>query len=154
MAWYQAGEFEKAAGAFGRTGSAEGMYNRGNALLLLDDYLAAIASYERALEMRTGWSEAAENLALARARWERLQKDAGERPDEWGTDLEPDEVVFDASKDKKTDVSEKVEVDEELLSEEQMRAVWLRRVETKPAEFLKQKFGYQYATRQNVEEGK
>ena len=33
------------------------------------------------------------------------------------------------------------------MSDEELRAVWLRQVQTKPADFLAAKFAYQQATR-------
>jgi Ca-activated chloride channel family protein len=36
----------------------------------------------------------------------------------------------------------------EHLSNEQVQALWLRRVQTKPADFLRAKFAYQYGRQQ------
>jgi Ca-activated chloride channel family protein len=34
------------------------------------------------------------------------------------------------------------------LSEEEIRALWMRRVQTSPGDFLRSKFAYQYAQRE------
>ena len=41
----------------------------------------------------------------------------------------------------------------EKLSDEELREVWLRQVQTKPADFLRAKFAYQHAMRQAKPEG-
>jgi hypothetical protein len=57
-----------------------------------------------------------------------------------------DAIVFD-TKTQKGGGSEEVEVESIELSDEEMRLMWLRNVETKPADFLAYKFAYQHATR-------
>ena len=47
---------------------AEAAYNRGNALTFRGQYEDAVASYERALELRPGWAEAATNRRIAESR--------------------------------------------------------------------------------------
>ena len=66
--------------------------------------------------------------------------------------LEADEIVFS---DQKSPPSENTEQTDggEKLSDEELRAIWLRQVQTKPADFLRAKFAYQYGTRQAKTEG-
>ena len=147
-AWYRAGEFEKAAGAFGRTSTPEGQFNRGNALLMMGNYEGAIENYSRALSECPEWEQARANLILARLRLEQYESvgDAN-APQDPETTFEPDEIVFDED-GKNNQKGEKEEVDMAKMSEAAMRALWLRRVETRPAEFLHRKFAYQYAKEQ------
>jgi len=149
-AWYRAGDFERAAGLFGRLTSAEAAYNRGNALVMLGRYDAAIASYQRAVALKPVWPDARENLALAIARKARLappESDAGGT----GGQLEADEIVFDDTGRVAKSGAEQVTSGGEALSEEEMRAVWLRRVQNDPADFLRARFAWQYY-RQNPEQ--
>jgi Ca-activated chloride channel family protein len=141
-AYYRAGDFEMAASVFGRIGSAQGSYNRGNSLLMLGQYDEAIKAYEQALELQAGWPEASENLAIARARKEKL---APPESDEGGTGgmLEADEFVFDDTGRVKRSGQEQVTGGGQAMSDEEMRAVWLRRVQNDPASFLSAKFAYQ-----------
>ena len=145
-ALFRAGDFENAAAVLGRVPTAEGAFNRGNALVLLGRYDDAIASYARALELRPGWPEAEENLRITELRKERL---APPEDDYGGTGgkLGADEIVIDTSGRVANSGQEQV-VDggDRALSEEAMRAMWLRRVETRPADFLAAKFAYQLAT--------
>jgi Ca-activated chloride channel family protein len=142
VAFFRGGDFESAATVFGRISSAEAAYNRGNALVMLGRYKEAIQSYEDALNARPGWIEAEENLVVAVARKERM---APPESDEGGTggQLEADEIVFDDSGRVNKSGTEVVTEGGEEMSDDEMRAVWLRRVQNDPAEFLRTRFAYQ-----------
>lgn len=141
-AWYRAGEFKKAARAFALRDTAEAEYNQGNALLMHGDYTAAIASYDRALKKRPDWREAADNRSLAEARAKALDIEGGNMTEGM---LGADKIVFDK---KKGPEGQAVEVTGgEALSDQEIQALWLRRVQTRPADFLKAKFAYQQVMR-------
>jgi len=145
-ALYLAGEFKKAAAVFGSSSSLESIYNRANSYIMLGNYDLAIADYENVLKKRPEWKEASDNLALARLRKEKM---APPEDDYGGTGgkLGADEIVIG---DKKTGSS--VEDDDENQTEEgsplsknEQQALWLKKVQTKPADFLRLKFSYQLA---------
>ena len=139
-AWYRAGEFEQAARSFARRDTAEAHYNEGNAWLMKGKYEAAIASYTLALKQRPGWKEAEENLALAQARGKQAEEKAGNMGDQR---LGADKIVFDK---KSKNAGQETEVaGGKTPSEQEIQALWLRRVSTRPADFLKAKFAYQEA---------
>ena len=140
-AWYRAGEFKKAAVAFSRRDTPEAHYNRGNALLMHGDYTGAVASYDRTLEKQPDWKQARENRDLAMARGERTQAEGGDMGDQ---QLGADDVVFNP--DAKNEGGQDTQIAEGGgVSEQDVQALWLRRVQTRPAEFLKAKFAYQQA---------
>lgn len=140
-AWYRAGEFEKAAAAFLLVDTPQSNFNRGNALLFSGKYDQAIESYERSLEQQPDWEEAIQNRNLAIARRDMLKNEGGDLGDQ---QVGADKVVFDAKKPIKE--GEETKVDPENASQDnQVQALWLRRVQTKPADFLKAKFSYQLA---------
>jgi Ca-activated chloride channel family protein len=144
-ALYRAGDFEAAASTFGFRESAESMFNRGNALVMLGRYGEAIDSYDRALAKRPDWREAVENRDIALARRELL---APPDDDHGGTggQLEADEIVIgDRPVKSGSDETETHEDKGSVLSDQEIRAMWLRRVETRPADFLRVKFAYQLA---------
>jgi Ca-activated chloride channel family protein len=148
-AYYRGGDFERAAGTFGRLRTPDAAYNRGNALVLLGRYDEAIESYELALELQPGREDARENLAIAIARKAMLappEDDAGGT----GGMLEADEIVFDDSGRTARSGTEAVSEGETAVSDEEMRAVWLRRVQSDPADFLSARFVWQLH-RGNVE---
>jgi Ca-activated chloride channel family protein len=142
IAWYRAGEFEKAAGAFLRPATPEARYNRGNALVFLGRYSEAVDAYDAALRDRPSWPEATANREVARLRAESLRAEGGEMT---GGKLAADEIVFDeAKKGGSSDESETVQGGDQM-SDAELKALWLRRIQTKPADFLRAKFAWQAA---------
>lgn len=143
VAWYRAGEFRKAAQALARRDTPEAHYNQGNARVMLGQYETAMACYDRALERRPGWREATENRALAAARAEALDIEGGNMTE---GKLGADKILFDSGK-KGPDAQTTEIAGGKALSDQEIQALWLRRVHTSPADFLKAKFAYQEAVR-------
>lgn len=143
VALYRAGEFDQASTAFARGSTAEAAYDRGNVLVLRGQYDDAIKSYDRALALKPGWKDATDNRAIAVVRRDRLKLKGG---DESGGQVDPDAIVFDKNKPPAgaptTDVSGGPPLDDE-----QIRALWMRNVQTRPADFLRTKFAYQMSER-------
>jgi Ca-activated chloride channel family protein len=147
VALYRAGQFKEAAAAFARMDTPEAVFDRGNALVMLGKYAEAITSYDRALQRRPGWPEAKANRALAEARRQLLAPPADDAGGTGGQ-LEADAYTFDNRPQQSSDAKEVEVVAGENLSNEQVQALWLRRVQTKPADFLHAKFAYQYSRQQ------
>jgi Ca-activated chloride channel family protein len=154
VAWYRAGEFDRAARAFGRSDEPDANYNRGNALLLLGDYAGSIAAYDRALSVRSDWREASENRRLATLRQERLARG---KDDAGGTGgmLEADDYVLNPEGGARSASGEETiegggaDLD---ASDAALRALWLRRVQTRPADFLAARFALQLRSREEGRE--
>lgn len=142
-AWYRAGEFGKAAQAFARRDSAEAHYNQGNAWLMNGKYEDAIASYDRALTKRPEWTDASDNRALAAARMKLTEATGGDMGDQ---KIGADKIVFD--KKAKNEGQNTEVAGGKALSDQEMQALWLRRVQTRPADFLRVKFAYQHTMKQ------
>jgi Ca-activated chloride channel homolog len=140
IAWFRAGEFEKAEQAFSRVASPEAEYNRGNCLIMRGKYEDAIARFDRALELRPGWDDPRINRDIAVARAKMVEQEGGDMGDQ---KIGADEIRFDKNKESGGQDTETVE--SQPLSNAAMQAMWLRRVQTKPAEFLKAKFAFQFA---------
>jgi Ca-activated chloride channel homolog len=141
VAWFRAGEFEKAEQAFARMGTPEAEFNRGNCLVMRGMYDAAIERFDRALELRPGWGDAQVNRSVAVARAKLVNRTGGDMGDQ---QVGADEIKFDG---KKESGGQDTDVDStQTLSDSEMQALWLRRVQTRPADFLKAKFAYQLAT--------
>jgi Ca-activated chloride channel family protein len=139
VALYRAGDFKDAEAAFAASGTPEAAYDRGNSQVMLGKYDDAIASYDRALSLRGVWHECEENRAVAVVRRDRLNTSGG---DVTGGQVKADKIVFE--KGKKSNAGEETEVaGGDPLSDEQLRGLWLRRVQTKPADFLRSKFAFQ-----------
>ncbi len=138
-ALYAGQQFSAAAQLWSQQPGAVALFNRGNALAHIEDYAAAADSYDLALQLKPGWAEAKANLDLVRvlSRTAEVEVDESEAGN---TQLEADEIVFDLNQ--QTDVKTQV-VDQSVLSAEEIQALWLRRLQTKPADFLRLKFQYQ-----------
>ena len=68
-----------------------------------------------------------------------------------GGKLKADEIVFDDQAQNASQTQE-VEVGKgDKLSDDELRGLWLQRVQTKPGDFLRAKFSYQLA-RRNAEQ--
>jgi Ca-activated chloride channel family protein len=153
VAYFRGGDFESAAAVFGRIPTPSAAFNRGNSLVMLGKYDEAISSYRAALDARPEWREAQQNLAIAQARKDLLAP-PGDDAGGTGGQLGADEIVFDDSGRVDQAGSEVVTEGGEALSDDEMRAVWLRRVQSDPAEFLRTRFAYQlYRDGQKAGEG-
>jgi Ca-activated chloride channel family protein len=143
VAWFRAGEFEKAEQAFARMGSADAEFNRGNCLIMRGKYEEAVKRFDRALESDPELEAARINRAIAVARGKLVEKKGGDMGQQ---EIGADEIVFD--KNKKSDGQDTETEGSQPLSDSEIQALWLRRVQTKPADFLKAKFAYQLSARE------
>lgn len=141
-ALYQAAKFEEAAAVFGAISRPEALYNRGNTFVMLGQYDAAIASYEKALQQRPGWPEATGNMELAKLRKERM---AAPEDDHSGTGgkLAADEIVISDKEMSTSSPSPDRNGQQQELTKNEQLELWLNKVQTKPADFLRLKFSYQ-----------
>ncbi|MBT8342676.1 MAG: tetratricopeptide repeat protein [Desulfatitalea sp.] len=139
-ALFRAGEFKAAAGLYAGMVTAEAAFNHGNALVMGGQYELAVEAYDRALSLRPDWDPAVTNRRIAAERAERLKQEGG---DMTGGMLGADEIRFTDQKNS-THQTETV-ADAGAQNPADMRAIWLRQVRTKPADFLRAKFAYQQA---------
>ncbi|WP_417442364.1 VWA domain-containing protein [Idiomarina abyssalis] len=93
-ALYRNGDYEAAADVFAQHSSPEAQYNLGNALAQQQQYDAAIAAYEKALEKRPDWSEAVENKQLVK----QLKEQDSDSSDGSGESSEKSDSQDDESK--------------------------------------------------------
>jgi Ca-activated chloride channel family protein len=143
-ALFRRGEFEQAAGLWAGSETAEGRFNHGNALLMQGRYEQAAQRYARALELRPGWIAAEENRAIALSRAKALEK---EGDDMTGGMLGADEIVFSSPPSTAGSSDDETGQVDAGGGDQALREIWLRQVQTRPADFLRSKFAYQYATR-------
>ena len=136
VAQFRAGDFKAAAETFGGIDSADAAYDQGTALIMLGQYDEAVKRFDRALELRPGWADAQANRALAVARGARVKNSGGDPGDPREG---ADQIVYD--KDKKSGGQDTRT--EEVMSDASVRAMWLKRIEPRPAEFLRSRFLFQ-----------
>lgn len=142
VALFRSGDFKGAAQAFAAVDSAEAAFNQGNALVMLGQYDAAIKRYDRALVLRPDWPDAIANRDIASIRGERKKAEGGVNDD---TESTPDDIVYDKTKKggENTTIQELGQDSGGSMSDEAVRALWLKQVQTRPADFLRVKFSYQ-----------
>jgi Ca-activated chloride channel family protein len=136
VAQFRAGDFKAAAETFGGIDTADAAYDQGTALIMLGKYDEAIQRFDRALALKRGWADAEANRALAVARAARIDKSGSEAGDQREG---ADQIVYD--KDKKSGGQDTRA--EGAMSDQSVRALWLKRIEPRPADFLRQRFLFQ-----------
>jgi Ca-activated chloride channel homolog len=140
LAFARSGDYEDALNAFALSDSAEAWYNQGNALAHLGKYPEAAEAYQQALTRRHPWLEAEENLALVQALIPKAKdKDKDTDQQEIAPNLPPDQMKFDENgkKGAKTQVQQ--------LDPRKMADIWMRNIQTTPADFLRRRFAIQAA---------
>jgi Ca-activated chloride channel family protein len=147
-ALYAGGEFKAVVPLLTGSDTPEAHYNAGNALCMQGLYADAIPPYTEALLGRPGWDEATVNLEVARQGAARTRRDGGEQ----GSEVGADKIVFD-KKDPSKGMESKPQQLDAPGSDAAMRAMWLRQVQTTPAQFLSTKFAYQVHARKTQPEG-
>ncbi|MEA3301691.1 MAG: hypothetical protein U9Q75_00310, partial [Pseudomonadota bacterium] len=120
---------------------ADAAFNQGNALTMSGKYDAAIERYDAVLQQRPDWQAALTNREIAQERQKRIHHDGA---DMTGGKLAADKGFrFDKSAPKKQDQQQHAEG--ESMDNGGMQDIWLRKVQTKPGDFLRSKFAYQQA---------
>jgi Ca-activated chloride channel family protein len=142
---FRDGNFKQAAQMFSQLETAEGLYNHGNALVMQGLYEQAAERYGRALELLPGWEAAEKNLAVALSRARALKREGGNMTE---GKLGADDIQFSNKPDSGQSGDEQTVLSEMPGDDASLQQIWLRQVQTRPADFLRSKFAYQYATGQ------
>jgi Ca-activated chloride channel family protein len=140
---YRAGEFKQAASLFATMDTADGAFNHGNSLVMQGLYEEAAGRYSRALELRPGWSAAERNLEIAQSRAKALEKKGGNMTD---GKLGADDFQFSNNPDSAQSSQEELLQSEIATDDASLQQIWLRQVQTRPADFLRSKFAYQLSS--------
>ena len=141
-ALYAAGRYPEAAAVYARIPTAEGFYNRGNALMKGREYVQAIASYEQAVAEAPDWPQAAENLELARYVLEYIERSREQSDTGDESELGADDVKFDNTQKK----GQEIVITQESTIEAASAEKWMRSVDTETRDFLRFRFALE-ATR-------
>ena len=129
VAFYRAGRYDEAIDAFARVDSAESYFDQGNALAKLGKLSAAVAAYQEALKRNPGFSAAKTNLDLVQKLIPAKKKDDQEAQD---PNEKADEIKFD-EKGKRGKQGE-------VEAAQQTADMWMRNIQTTPAQLLRRKF--------------
>ncbi|CAD5109385.1 VWA domain-containing protein [Zestomonas carbonaria] len=140
LAAYRAVDYQAAADSFAQAEGAHASFYLGNSYARLYKLTEAISAYQRALELQPVFPEARANLRLVTA----LRKDLEEQR-QAAPEMAPDKIEFEQGADKGKETSMPAQ---QATSDE----LWLRNLNTSPAQFLKQKFRLQQAARNDTGE--
>ena len=146
IAYYAAEDFDAAIEQFSSLEGSQALFNLGNAYARKEDYEEAIESYEQALELHPDFEEARENLEIVKeALRKREENKEPASQSGFNPELGPDEIrIADEEQKEKREFEEgEMELPQEKMSGETMEELWMRQVQTSPADFLKVKFMYQ-----------
>jgi Ca-activated chloride channel family protein len=138
LSFARGGDYENALNAFALVDSAEAWYNQGNVLAHLGKYPEAVQAYQQALARRQPWPEAQDNLSLVESLIPKADKKK-DKEQETAPDLPPDQTKFD-EKGKKGNKTVQIKLDPQ-----KMAAIWMRNIQTTPADFLRRRFAMQAA---------
>jgi len=139
VSYYSNENFEAAIGEFVKVNTPEGYFNLGNAYAHSENYEEAVRSYKISIRLKPDYKEALVNLELVQSLIEKKKKEEGEQEQEGDPSFEADEIKFD-EKGKK---GKKGEIEQSMFTEEQIAEMWMRNIQTSPADFLKMKFSIQ-----------
>ena len=147
VAFYYSEDYPAAIQHFSRLETAESYFNLGNSFFHVQDYKQAVASYDQALGIEPGMSEAEHNRELVQALLDKLAKEKEEKERaEPGSLQGADETRIsdpDDPTEREETEGEPIELQQEMYSDEQLNEMWMRRVQTDPADFLRMKFAFQ-----------
>jgi Ca-activated chloride channel family protein len=138
ISFYRLGDYEEAINQFALLETAEAYFYLGNCYARLKGYPAAVKSYEEALEIRMNFPEAEENRRLVMALIEKEPEEEEESGEPGDPHYAPDEVQFDEKGNK----GKEGQVDS-VLTDEQVAEIWMRNIQTSPANYLRFKFQIQ-----------
>jgi len=141
-AYYAAEKFERAAQIWATIPGASAHFKRANALAHLNDYGGAADGYRLALQLNPDWLKAQENLSLVLALAEEPEA-IGDYGATEASEIGADEIVFSDDKNRMDQAKEEVSIESGGLSSDEINALWLRRLQSTPADFLRLKFRYQ-----------
>lgn len=141
-AYYAAAQFATAGRLFAATYDAEAYFNRANAKAHLGAYHQASDLYAMALALQADFPAATANADLVAALQHQAASVADKNSHSEGK-LAADDVVFDLNANDSTSTTA-AEASLAQVSAHERYAIWLKGLNTRPADFLKQKFYYQY----------
>lgn len=126
-AQYQAGDYEGALATFAGQRGAQASFYMGNALAHLQDYANAVKAYDNALALAPHMAEAAHNRDLMR----QLLAKPKQAPQQDEEDEESDDIKMQ---------KKHAQIERSTLIPVPSEDVWMRGLNTSPAQFLKQRF--------------
>jgi Ca-activated chloride channel homolog len=139
LSFARAGDYGDALNSFALSDSAEAWYNQGNVLAHIGKYPDAAQAYQQALARRHPWADAQENLAIVEGLIPQAEKKNKDEEQEIPPNVPPDQYKFD-DKEKKGKKAQQLNLDPKKMAD-----IWMRNIQTTPADFLRRRFALQAA---------
>jgi Ca-activated chloride channel family protein len=140
VALARAQDYQDALNAFALDDSAEAWYNQGDALAHLGRYPEAAQAFQQALARRHPWIDAQKNLELVQSLIPKPKKKDKDQEQEMAPNLPPDQIKFDEKGKHGKSQTVQAKVDPKKMAE-----IWMRNIQTTPADFLRRRFAIQAA---------
>lgn len=150
LSFYAAQDFVSAASYFAQVNTAYGYFYLGNAYAHQGMLRDAVAAYKAALKLHTDFEEARFNLEWVQGLYDLQQREYDDATGTGGK-LAADDFVVDDRAAKSEQMMSAEDGTGRGLSDENIEELWMRRVQTTPADFLTFKFAYQ-TRRQSTEQ--
>ncbi|MEM9730937.1 MAG: VWA domain-containing protein [Myxococcota bacterium] len=151
ISFYAAEDWGSAIDALAHVETAEGHYNLGNAYAQNRQWITAIQQYDAALALRPTFREARANRDLLQGMLDKMREADDPEENAQGVPPPSDEDAITLREDQKApsdneDLEQAMQVERDErngpMSDETLE-LWMRRVDTKPGDFLSQKFATQ-----------
>ena len=157
ISFYFNKDYENAIQQFSMLDTAESYFNLGNAYARLGQYENALESFQQALKRKPGYVDAEFNFKLIKKIIEdKKSKKEEEEKTQPGSLLGADEIKIADPKDqnKRPETEgDPQQIKMDMLTDEQINEMWMRRVQTSPADFLRLKFSYQLLLNEKKTDG-
>jgi len=136
IALSRSGQYASAIDQFAGSDSPQAWYNQGDALAHLQRFPEAAHAYEQALRAKPGWQDAEDNLKLVRSLIPPPKKDDNNQ--EQAPAKEPGETQVEDKDDSGKKGTQRFQ-----MNSEKMADIWMRNIQTSPADFLRRRFAIQ-----------
>jgi len=151
MSFYAAEEFAASAAILADIDTAYARFYLGNTFAHRDMLAEASAAYLQALELQPQFDEAQFNLEWVSGLL-KIEQTTYDDAGGTGGKLGADGFVFDDKAENAQSTITEAEAVSQGLTDAQIEAIWMRRVQTTPDEFLANKFAYQLQMQGSDEE--
>ncbi|MEH6551641.1 MAG: VWA domain-containing protein [Pseudomonadales bacterium] len=150
IAYYYDENFTAAVEMFTRIESVDGLFNLANAWAQSQNYVYAVQTYDRLLEIQPDHPSAIKNRAFVQAIIDEINlmsESQQAEPGEDSTEMGDDQPLRAEGAERK-DMNQPKEIEQftadQLLADEKIEQMWLKQIQRDPSQFLSVKFAMQY----------
>jgi Ca-activated chloride channel family protein len=144
VAFYLDENFTAAAETFAQIDTPDGLFNLANAWAQSQNYVYAVRTYDRLLELQPDHASAQKNRAIVQAiidEINRMSESQSGEPGEQSKELGDEPLRAEGAEKEEWGKQEEEQLSaEQILGNESIRDAWLRQIQQDPAVFLSTKF--------------